>query len=140
MIYARNRKATHDYQLHERFEAGLVLLGWEVKGIVAREAQLAGAYVIVRRGEAWLLGCHVTPPANAASDCDPTRTRKLLLKRSELAKLAGKLKQTGLALVIIDLHRSHGKIKAAIALAKGRKLHDKRRAKREREWRRSQGR
>ena len=139
MMYARNRRVTHDYQLHERYEAGMVLEGWEVKGIVAGEVQLAGAYVIIKRNEAWLLGCNIKPPASLQS-CNPTRSRKLLLKGVELRKLAGKIKQTGLALVIVDIHRTHGKIKATIALAKGKKEHDKRQAKKEREWSRSQGR
>lgn len=135
---ARNRRATHDYQLHERLEAGIVLEGWEVKGIMAGEATLADSRVAFKGSEAWLLNCHINPPPNVDPKLalDPRRSRKLLLNASEIRKFAGKVKLKGLTVVVLDLHRGSGKIKATIALAKGRKLHDKRRAVKERELRR----
>ena len=137
-VLARNRQATHDYQLHERFEAGMSLEGWEVKGIMEGKASLADSHVTIKKGEAWLVNCHVTPPSNVDPNRggDPRRSRKLLLNASEILKLGGKVKKTGLTIVVLDLHRNQGKIKASIALAKGKKLHDKRRSIKERELRR----
>ena len=141
-VLARNKRATFNYQLHDRFEAGLMLEGWEVKGIMAGQASLLDTHVIIRNGEAWLLNCHITPLANVDPNkkYDPLRSRKLLLHAKELNKLIGKVKQTGMAIVVINFHRRHGKIKVDIALGKGKKLHDKRRHLKEREWQRSQGR
>ncbi|NJD88428.1 MAG: SsrA-binding protein SmpB [Betaproteobacteria bacterium] len=133
-----NRKAFHDYFIEERFEAGLVLEGWEVKAIRAGRAQIKEAYVIVKGAEAFIIGMHVSalPTASTHVHPDPTRTRKLLLHASELAKLIGKVERSGYTLVPLNLHYAKGRIKAEIGLAKGKKQHDKREAEKERDWQR----
>jgi SsrA-binding protein len=138
MSIVENRKAFHDYFIEERFEGGLVLQGWEVKSIRAGRAQLKESYVIVRDGELWLLGMHVSPLPTASTHIHPdaTRTRKLLLNAAEIRKLIGKVQQRGYALVPIDLHYKNGRIKLEFGLGRGKKLHDKRDAARDRDWRR----
>ena len=138
MSIVENRKAFHDYFIEERYEAGLVLEGWEVKAIRAGRAQLKEAYVIVRGAEAFVIGMHVSPLPTASTHVrpDPTRTRKLLLQRAELAKLIGKVERSGYTLVPLDLHFTRGRVKAQIGLAKGKKQHDKREAEKERDWQR----
>jgi len=138
MSIVENRKAFHDYFIEERYEAGLVLEGWEVKAIRAGRAQLKEAYVIVRGAEAFIIGMHVSalPTASTHVRPDPTRTRKLLLQRAELAKLIGKVERSGYTLVPLDLHFTRGRVKAQIGLAKGKKQHDKREAEKERDWQR----
>ena len=138
MAIAQNKKAFHDYFVEERYEAGLVLHGWEVKAIRAGRAQINEAYVIVKDGELWLLGAHVSPLATASTHVnpDPARTRKLLLNGDEIAKLIGKVEQRGYTLVPLDLHYTKGRIKISIALAKGKLEHDKRADKKEKEWNR----
>ncbi|MFO0459668.1 MAG: SsrA-binding protein SmpB [Burkholderiales bacterium] len=138
MSIVDNRKAFHDFFIEERFEAGLVLEGWEVKAIRAGRAHLKEAYVIVRGAELWLLGAHVTPLTAASTHvkADPTRTRKLLLHAAETAKLIGKVERAGYTLVPLDLHYKGGRIKLEIGLAKGKKQFDKRATEREREWQR----
>ena len=138
MSIADNRKAFHDYFIEERFEAGLVLEGWEVKAIRAGRAQIKEAYVMVRGSEAFLIGMHVSPLPTASTHVhpDPTRTRKLLLHGAELAKLIGKVERSGYTLVPLNLHFAKGRIKAEIGLAKGKKQHDKREAEKERDWQR----
>ena len=108
-----NKKAFHDYFIEERFEAGLVLEGWEVKAIRAGRAQLKEAYVVVKRGEVFLLGAHITPLLSASTHVhpDPVRTRKLLLHASEISKLIGKVERAGYTLVPLDLHYSKGRVK-----------------------------
>ncbi len=142
MSIVENRKAFHDYFIEERFEAGLVLEGWEVKAIRAGRVQLKEAYVIVRGAEAFIIGMHVSalPTASTHVHPDPTRTRKLLLHAAELAKLIGKVEQRGYTLVPLNLHFAKGRVKADIGLAKGKKQHDKRDAEKERDWKRQQGR
>ncbi len=141
MILANNKRVTRNYQLHERFEAGLVLRGWEVKGILAGQAQLLDSHVRIRRGEAWLVDCHITPQANVRlpDGADERQPRKLLLRGVELRKLIGKFKQTGMTIVVLDLHRKAGHIKANIALARGVKKHDRRERLKERDQRRGRG-
>ena len=136
MSIVENRKALHDYSIEERFEAGLVLEGWEVKAIRAGRAQLKEGYVIVRNAEIFLIGAHITPLPEASTHVkpDPTRTRKLLLKSSEIDKLIGKVERAGYTLVPLDLHFKGGRVKLAIGLAKGKKQHDKRAVEKEREW------
>jgi SsrA-binding protein len=136
MSIVDNRKAFHDFSVEERFEAGLVLEGWEVKAIRAGRAHLKEAYVIVRGAELFLLGAHVTPLTAASTHVhpDPTRTRKLLLHAAETAKLIGKVERAGYTLVPLDLHYSKGRVKLSVGLAKGKKQHDKRDAERERDW------
>ena len=138
MSIADNRKAFHDYFIEERFEAGVMLEGWEVKSIRAGRAQLKESYVIIKDGEIWLLGCHISPLITASTHVkpDPVRTRKLLLHGREIAKLIGKVERAGYALVPLDLHFSKGRIKLEIGLAKGKKQYDKRATEKEREWNR----
>lgn len=140
MSIAENRKAFHDYTIEDRFEAGIVLEGWEIKSIRAGRAQIKESYVLVKDGEAFLLGAHIAPLISASTHvkADPTRTRKLLLHRAELNRLIGKVERAGYALVPLDLHFTRGKAKLALGLAKGKKQHEKRDAEREREWKREQ--
>ncbi len=138
MAIVQNRKAFHDYFIEERFEAGLVLEGWEVKAIRAGRAQIGDAYVLAKDNALWLIGSHLSPLATASTHVtpDPTRTRKLLLQADEIRRLLGKVQQRGYALIPLDLHFTKGRIKAEIALARGKLKHDKREAEREREWQR----
>jgi SsrA-binding protein len=140
MSIAENRKAYHDYFIEEKFEAGIVLDGWEVKAIRAGLANLGEAYVIVKDGALHLIGCHITPLPTASTHVqpDPTRTRKLLLHAEEVDRLIGKVERAGYTLVPLNLHYRNGWIKLEIGLAKGKKQHDKRAAEREREWQREQ--
>jgi SsrA-binding protein len=123
-----NKKAFHDYFIEERFEAGLVLLGWEAKAIRAGRAQLKEAYVVIRRAELYLIGAHISPLSSTSTHvtADPVRTRKLLLHAAEIGKLIGKVERSGYALVPLNLHYSRGRIKLDLGLAKGKKQHDKR--------------
>ncbi len=136
MSIIENRKAFHDYTIEERFEAGLVLQGWEVKAIRAGRAQLKESYVVVLDGALWLLGMHLSPLLSASTHIHPDamRTRKLLLKAEEISKLIGKVEQRGYALVPINLHFKNGRIKLDFGLGKGKKLHDKRDAAQEKDW------
>jgi SsrA-binding protein len=138
MSIVQNRKAFHDYFVEERYEAGLALQGWEVKAIRAGRAQLADAYVLIKGGELWLIGGHITPLATVSTHFvpDPARTRKLLLRAEEIRRLIGKVQQRGYALVPLDLHYSKGRIKLELGLARGKQKHDKRAAEREKEWQR----
>ncbi|MGE4339753.1 MAG: SsrA-binding protein SmpB [Pigmentiphaga sp.] len=131
-----NRKAFHEYFIEDRFEAGLVLQGWEVKSIRAGRAQLKESHIIVRDGELWLLGMHISPLPTASTHIHPdaTRTRKLLLKKDEIDKLIGKVEQRGYTIVPLNLHYKGSRIKLDLALARGKKLHDKRDSSRERDW------
>ncbi len=138
MSIAENRKAFHDYFVEERFEAGMVLEGWEVKAIRAGRIQIGDAYVIVQNGALWLIGAHISPLITASTHVnpDPMRTRKLLLRAEEVRRLIGKVEQRGYSLIPLDLHFSKGRVKAQIALAKGKLKHDKRASEREKEWQR----
>ncbi len=138
MSITENRKAFHDYFVEERFEAGMVLEGWEVKAIRAGRVQINDAYVIVRDGALWLIGAHISPLLTASTHVhpDPVRTRKLLLRAEEIRRLIGKVEQRGYSLIPLDLHFSKGRVKAQIALAKGKLKHDKRASEREKEWQR----
>lgn len=142
MSIAENKKAFHDYFIEEKLEAGLVLEGWEVKSIRAGRVQLKEAYVIVKDGEVWLLGCHISPLTTASTHvkADPVRTRKLLLHEREIARLIGKVERAGYALVPLDLHFSKGRVKLAIGLAKGKKQYDKRETEKQRDWQREKAR
>ncbi|NEN75146.1 SsrA-binding protein SmpB [Pelistega sp. NLN82] len=138
MSIVENRKARHDYFIEDRFEAGLVLEGWEVKSIRAGKVQLGESYVIVREGELYLLNMHVSPLATASTHIHPmaTRTRKLLMHRQEINRLIGKVDIRGYTLVPLNLHYKNGKIKLEFGLGKGKKLHDKRDSSKERDWQR----
>jgi len=135
---ALNKKAKHEYHIEERFEAGLSLLGWEVKSLRAGKAQLVDAYVLLKGGEAWLLGAHITPLGTASTHviADPTRTRKLLLHAKEIAKIIGKVNQAGHTCIPLALYWKNNKVKCEIALAKGKQKHDKRAAEKEKDWNR----
>ena len=136
MSIIQNKKAFHGYFIEERYEAGIALEGWEVKAIRAGRSNLKEAYVIVRQGEVYLIGCHISalPEASKHVSPDPVRTRKLLLKAEEIRKLIGKVERAGYALVPIDMHYVRGRIKLEIGLAKGKKQHDKRDTEKDREW------
>jgi SsrA-binding protein len=138
MSIVLNRKATHDYFIEERFEAGLVLEGWEVKAIRAARAQITEAYVIIQDNALWLFGSHISPLPTASTHvkADPTRTRKLLMHAQEISRLIGKVEQRGYTLIPLDLHYKAGRIKLAIGLATGKQQHDKRESERERDWQR----
>jgi SsrA-binding protein len=140
MSIVENRKAFHDYFVEERFEAGLVLEGWEVKAIRAGRVQLKEAYVVLNREEPFVIGMHISalPTASTHVTPDPTRSRKLLLNAAEISKLIGKVEQRGYTLVPIDLHYTNGRVKITIGLAKGKKQHDKRETEKERDWKREQ--
>ncbi|WP_136417315.1 MULTISPECIES: SsrA-binding protein SmpB [Oxalobacteraceae] len=140
MSIVDNKKAFHDYFIEERFEAGMVLEGWEVKAIRAGRVQLKEAYVIVRQGEVFLFGAHISPLSAASTHInpDPVRTRKLLLNAEEIKKLIGKVERAGYTLVPINMHFAKGRIKCEIGLAKGKKQHDKRESERQRDWQREQ--
>jgi len=135
---ALNKKATHDFFIEERFEAGLALEGWEVKSLRAGRVQLRDSYVILKNREAWLLGCHITPLPTASTHINPdtVRTRKLLLHQSELNKLYGSVERKGYTIVPLALYWKHGLAKCEIGLAKGKKEYDKRATIKEREWNR----
>ncbi|HYD33568.1 MAG TPA: SsrA-binding protein SmpB [Methylophilaceae bacterium] len=142
MTIAQNKKAFHDYFIEEKYEAGIVLEGWEVKAIRDHKVSLKEAYVVIQRGEIYLIGCHVTPLGSASTHIRPDaiRTRKLLLHSEEIAKLIGKVERAGYTLVPLDLHYTRGKIKAQIGLAKGKKQYDKRATEKERDWQREKAR
>ena len=138
MAIAQNKKAFHNYFVEERYEAGLVLHGWEVKAIRAGRAQINDAYVMVKGEELWLFGAHISPLLTASTHVnpDPVRTRKLLLNAAEIKRLIGAITQRGYALIPLDLHYTKGRIKLQIGLARGKQKHDKRADEREREWQR----
>lgn len=138
MSIVQNRKAFHNYFIEERFEAGLVLHGWEVKSIRAGRAQITEAYVVVRDEALWLIGAHFSPLPTASTHVNPvpTRTRKLLMHAEEIRKLIGKVEQRGYTLVPLDLHYKTGRIKLDIGLAKGKQHHDKRAVERDKQWQR----
>ncbi len=140
MSIVENRKALHDYFIEERYEAGLALQGWEVKAIRAGRAQLKEAYVIVRNGEVYLIGAHITPLTAASThvNADPTRSRKLLLHAEEIRQLIGKVERAGYTLVPLDLHDSGGRVKLNVGLARGKKQYDKRETEKKKEWQREQ--
>jgi SsrA-binding protein len=133
-----NRKASHDYFIEERYEAGLVLEGWEVKAIRAGRANIAEGYVMVRNQEIFLIGANISPLTSASTHvaADAARTRKLLLNAEEIKRLIGKVEQRGYTLVPLNLHFSKGRIKLEIGLGRGKLDRDKRADKREKEWNR----
>ena len=142
MTIADNRKAFHDYFIEDRYEAGIVLEGWEVKAIRDARVQIKEAYVVVRGDELFLFGAHISALPTASTHIHPeaVRTRKLLLHRREIDRLIGQVERAGYTLVPLDLHFSRGRIKATIGLAKGKKQHDKREAEKERDWLREKAR
>ena len=141
-IMARNHMAHHEYFIEEKFEAGMVLEGWEVKAIRAGRANIKESYVVIRDGEIFIFGMHITPLAEASTHIkpDPVRTRKLLLHANQISKLIGKVERAGFTLMPLDLHFQRGRVKVEIGLAKGKKQHDKRDAEKERDWNREKAR
>jgi SsrA-binding protein len=139
---AVNRKARHDYFIEERYEAGLALQGWEVKALRAGRLQLKEGYVLMKDGEAWLFGAHVSPLPTTSTHvvADPTRSRKLLLHRRQIDTLVGAVERKGYALVPLSVYWKGGKAKVEIGLARGKKQHDKRADERDRDWQREKSR
>ncbi len=137
-VIAVNRQARHDFFIEETYEAGLVLEGWEVKSLRAGRVNLKESYVLIKEGEAWLFGAHISPLASASTHIqpDPTRTRKLLLNKQELNKLIGLVERRGYTLVPLKLYWKKNLVKLEIGLAKGKKLYDKRAVAKERDWQR----
>ena len=135
---ARNQKAFHDFFIEERFEAGIVLEGWEVKSLRDGRLQLRDSHVIISHGEAFLLGAHISPLLTASTHItpDPTRTRKLLLNRNELNKLIGAVERKGYTIVPLSMFWKRGLAKVDIGLAKGKQQHDKRSTEKDRDWQR----
>jgi SsrA-binding protein len=137
-----NRKAFFDYSIEERYEAGLVLEGWEVKALRAGRGQIKEGYVVIKNAELFLIGTHISPLPEASkfANLDPVRTRKLLLHAEEISKLIGKIEQRGYTLVPLNFHYKNGRVKVEIGLAKGKKLHDKRETEKKRDWERERAR
>jgi SsrA-binding protein len=135
MSIIQNKKAYHEYFIEDKYEAGIMLEGWEVKAIRAGRAQLKEAYVTVKNGELYLFGSHISPLLNASTHIhpDPVRTRKLLLHKMEIARIIGKVQRAGYTLMPLDMHYKNGRVKLEIGLAKGKKQHDKRATEKERE-------
>lgn len=138
MPIAENRRARFDYHIEEKFEAGIVLEGWEIKAIRAGQVQLTGGYVVIHDGELFLIGARINPLRSASTHVHPEadRTKKLLLHKAQIRRLVGKVEQRGYTLVPLDLHYKGGRVKVEIALAKGKAAHDKRDSVKEREGRR----
>ena len=138
MSIAENKKAHFNYVIEERFEAGVVLSGWEVKAIRAGQVQLTDGYVVIRDGELFLIGCRINALRTASTHVrpEPDRTKKLLMHKDEIRRLIGKVEQKGYTLVPLNLHWKAGKVKCEIALAKGKAEHDKRDTIKDREGKR----
>jgi SsrA-binding protein len=137
-----NRKAFYDYSVEERYEAGLVLEGWEVKALRAGRGQIKEGYVVIKNNELFLIGTHISPLPEASTHItpDPVRTRKLLLHSEQISKLIGKVEQRGYTLVPLNFHYKGGRVKCEIGLAKGKKQHDKRETEKKRDWEREKAR
>ncbi len=141
-LIADNRRARHDYFIEETYEAGLSLMGWEVKSLRAGRAQIKEAYVFLKDTEAYLFGAHISalPTASTHVIPDPIRTRKLLLNRAELNRLIGAVERRGYTLIPLELYWKNGRVKLKLGLAKGKKEHDKRDTSKERDWQREKSR
>lgn len=142
MSIAENRRARFDYEIEERFEAGVVLTGWEIKSIRAGQVQLSDGYVVIRDGELHLIGCRINALASASTHvkAEPDRTKKLLMHKAEIRRLIGKVEQKGFTLVPTRLYYKGGRVKVEIALAKGKAQRDKRNTEKKRDWEREKGR
>ncbi|HMM86140.1 MAG: SsrA-binding protein SmpB [Gammaproteobacteria bacterium] len=141
-LIAENRRARFDYHIEERFEAGIVLEGWEVKAIRAGQVQLTDGYVVIRDGELSLIGLRINALRTASTHVKPEadRTKKLLMHKAEIRRLIGKVEQRGFTLVPLNLHYKNGRVKVDVALAKGKAQHDKRETEKKRDWERERGR
>lgn len=139
---AVNRKARHEYFIEERLEAGLALQGWEVKALRAGRLQLKEGYVLLKDGEAWLFGAHLSPLPTTSTHviADPVRSRKLLLHRRQIDHLVGAVERKGYTIVPLQVYWKNGRAKLEIGLAKGKKQHDKRADQRDRDWQRDKAR
>jgi SsrA-binding protein len=139
---AENRRARYEYHIDEQYEAGVVLEGWEVKAVRAGQVQLTDGYVHIRDGQLFLIGCRINALRTASTHIHPEadRTKKLLMHKAEIRRLIGKVEQKGFTLVPLNLHYKGGRVKAEIALAKGKAEHDKRNTEKERDWNREKGR
>ena len=135
---ADNKKAAFNYFIEERFEAGMVLEGWEIKSLREGKVQLTDGYVVIRNGELFIIGCQINPLNTASSHVNPdsVRTKKLLLHKEEIRRLIGKVEQKGYTLVPLNLHWKNGRVKCDIGLAKGKAEHDKRDTIKDREGKR----
>jgi SsrA-binding protein len=142
MSIAENKKAFFNYHIEERFEAGMVLEGWEIKAIRSGQVQLTDGYVVIRDGELYLIGCRINALRSASTHVRPEadRTKKLLMKKDDIRRLIGKVEQKGYTLVPLNLHYKGGLVKAEIALARGKQAHDKRETEKKRDWEREKGR
>jgi SsrA-binding protein len=142
MSIIANKKAFHDYFIEEKLEAGIALEGWEVKAIRAGRSNIKESYVVIRSGEVFLFGMHITPMPEASTHItpDPVRTRKLLLHAKQISKLIGQVERAGYTLIPLDMHFVKGRVKLEIGLAKGKKQHDKREADKDRDWEREKAR
>ncbi len=141
-VIALNKKARHEYFLEQNFEAGIALEGWEVKSLRDGQVQLVDSYILLKGNEAWLIGTLITPLLTASTHIqpDPTRTRKLLLNRKEIDKLTTAKERLGYTVIPVKLYWKRGKVKLELALAKGKKQHDKRATLKERDWNRDKAR
>ena len=139
---AVNKKAHHDYFIEETHEAGIALEGWEVKSLRAKSIQIKESYILLKSGEAWLLGAHISalPTASTHIKPDPTRTRKLLLHRNEIDRLVGAVERKGYTIVPLKLYWKKGRAKVELGVAKGKQQHDKRAAVKEKDWQRDKAR
>ncbi|MEY4768331.1 MAG: SsrA-binding protein SmpB [Pseudomonadota bacterium] len=139
---AKNRQATHEYFIEDRIETGLVLEGWEVKSLRAGRVHLKESYVVIKKAEAWLVRAHISPLLSASTHVNPdqVREKKLLLHRRELNKLIGAVERKGYTLMPLSLYWKNSRVKLEIGLAKGKQLHDKRAASKERDWQREKAR
>tara|TARA_Y100000741_G_scaffold101743_1_gene75715 strand:+ start:833 stop:1315 length:483 start_codon:yes stop_codon:yes gene_type:complete len=135
-IIAVNKKATYDYYILEKIEAGIVLEGWEVKGIRDLKVQLKEAYVKINKGDVILIGSNITPPSYINNDTskNPSRTRKLLLNQKEINTLIGKVQKDGLTLIPLSLYWKNNKVKLKIGIARGKKKFDKRQSEKKKDW------
>jgi SsrA-binding protein len=142
MSIAENKKAFFNYHIEERYEAGMVLVGWEIKAIRSGQVQLTDGYVVIRDGELFLIGCRINALRSASTHVkpEPDRTKKLLMSKAEIRRLIGKVEQKGYTLVPLNLHYKGGRVKAEIALAKGKAQHDKRETEKKRDWEKEKGR
>jgi SsrA-binding protein len=139
---AENRRARFEYHIEEKYEAGIVLQGWEIKAVRAGQVQLTDGYVVIRDGELYLIGCRINALRSASTHVQPEadRTKKLLMHKAEIKRLVGKVEQKGFTLVPLNLHFKGGNVKVEIALAKGKAEHDKRDTEKKRDWEREKGR
>ena len=141
MSIAENRRARFEYHIEEQYEAGIVLEGWEIKAVRAGQVQLTDGYVMIKNGELFLIGCRINALRSASTHVNPEadRTKKLLMHKAEIKRLIGKVEQRGFTLVPLNLHYKGGRVKADIALAKGKAQHDKRETEKKRDWEREKG-